>query len=127
MHKVNLGPLTLLVLQPTSFCNIDCSYCYLPNRHLKNAMSDDVLAWALRRAFLSGLVGEKIDILWHAGEPLIVGTDFYWNASRKIAEFNVNSVQSLTMPANERHADRCPMVRFVQVMRCQGRREFRWP
>ena len=56
-------------------------------------MSDDVLAWALRRAFSSGLVGEKIDILWHAGEPLIVGTDFYWNASRKIAEFNVNSVR----------------------------------
>jgi uncharacterized protein len=93
MHKVNLGPLTLLVLQPTSFCNIDCSYCYLPNRHLKNVVSDDVLAWALRRAFSSGPVGEKIDILWHAGEPLIVGTDFYWNASRKIAEFNVNSVR----------------------------------
>jgi uncharacterized protein len=90
---VNIGSLNLLVLQPTPFCNINCSYCYLTDRHVKNAMSDEVLTWALRRAFSSGLLGDKIDILWHAGEPLVVGTDFYWNASRKIADLNVNSVR----------------------------------
>ena len=26
------GPLELLVVQPTPFCNINCSYCYLPER-----------------------------------------------------------------------------------------------
>ena len=90
---MNIGPLVLLVLQPTSFCNIDCSYCYLTDRRVKRVMSDEVLEWALRRAFSSGLVRDKIDILWHAGEPLIVGTDFYWKASRKIADVNVNSVR----------------------------------
>ena len=33
------GPLTLAVIQPTSFCNLDCDYCYLPDRHLKNQLS----------------------------------------------------------------------------------------
>ncbi len=90
---MNIGSLSLLVLQPTPFCNINCSYCYLADRSVKNAMSDEVLTWALRRAFSSGLVADEIDILWHAGEPLVVGTDFYWNASRKIADLNVNSVR----------------------------------
>ena len=31
--------LGLLVLQPTPFCNIDCSYCYLSNRRSTARMS----------------------------------------------------------------------------------------
>ena len=34
----------VLVLQPTSFCNIDCSYCYVPDRTISHRMKDDVLA-----------------------------------------------------------------------------------
>jgi uncharacterized protein len=90
---MNIGPLSLLVLQPTSFCNINCSYCYLTHRQIKNAMSDEVLAWALRRAFSSGLIADELDILWHAGEPLIVGAEFYRKASRKIADLNINSAR----------------------------------
>ena len=28
------GPINLVVIQPTSFCNLNCDYCYLPDRHL---------------------------------------------------------------------------------------------
>ena len=34
-----VGPLDLLVIQPTPFCNIDCSYCYLPTRQSKERMA----------------------------------------------------------------------------------------
>jgi uncharacterized protein len=27
-----VGPIGLVILQSTGFCNIDCSYCYLPDR-----------------------------------------------------------------------------------------------
>ena len=90
---MNIGPLRLLVLQPTGFCNIDCSYCYLTDRHVRNVMSNDVLAAALRRAFASTLVADEFDILWHAGEPLAAGTGFYRNASRKIEELNTRSLR----------------------------------
>jgi uncharacterized protein len=85
---MNLGPLSLLVLQSTSFCNINCSYCYLTDRHVRNVMSDEVLTWALRRAFSSRILADQLDIVWHAGEPLVAGTDFYWNASRKIRDLS---------------------------------------
>ena len=34
----------LLVIQPTPFCNINCSYCYLPNRHSKAVVSLETLS-----------------------------------------------------------------------------------
>jgi uncharacterized protein len=34
MNLNDFGPIALVVLQPTSFCNLDCDYCYLPERHL---------------------------------------------------------------------------------------------
>ena len=33
------GTFHTLVLQPTSFCNLDCSYCYLPDRRSRRLMS----------------------------------------------------------------------------------------
>ncbi|MGF1580836.1 MAG: cyclophane-forming radical SAM/SPASM peptide maturase GrrM/OscB [Gemmataceae bacterium] len=76
----SLGPLELLVIQPTPFCNIDCSYCYLPHRQSTNRMSLDVLEQTFRWVFDSGLVREPFTLLWHAGEPLVVPIEFYRQA-----------------------------------------------
>ena len=32
-----------LVIQPTPFCNIECTYCYLPNRRDRSVMSEQTL------------------------------------------------------------------------------------
>ncbi len=34
----------LLVIQPTPFCNIDCRYCYLPQRNSKAVVAEQTLA-----------------------------------------------------------------------------------
>ena len=39
----DFGPLNLVVIQPNSFCNLDCDYCYLPDRHLHNRLSLDLI------------------------------------------------------------------------------------
>ena len=69
--------LKLLVLQPTPFCNIACDYCYLPDRGERGRMSLGVLAQALKRVADSGWLGPKLDVAWHAGEPLVVPVDYY--------------------------------------------------
>src|SRR6476659_2797979 len=62
------GPLELLGVQPTPFCNIYCSYCYLADRRNTRKITaeslDQIFAWTFR----SGLVREPFTLLWHAGE-----------------------------------------------------------
>lgn len=77
------GGVTLLVLQPTSFCNLDCRYCYVPDRSLKARMQVSTLqrvclTLAKSRRFSRQ---KSLEVLWHAGEPLTAGIDFYVEAS----------------------------------------------
>jgi uncharacterized protein len=74
------GPIELLILQPTEFCNIDCSYCYLKNRSSKSLMSFETLEASYRLALESGLLRGPMTIAWHAGEPLTAGLAFFTNA-----------------------------------------------
>jgi uncharacterized protein len=71
----------LSVIQPTPFCNLDCSYCHLPHRSLRGRMSLDILRSAFRFVLRGGLDFSEYIILWHAGEPTTVGVDFYKAAS----------------------------------------------
>jgi uncharacterized protein len=76
-----VGPLELLVVQPTPFCNLDCSYCYLPDRANTRRMTLDTLEHVFRWVFSSGLVREPFSLLWHAGEPLVVPIAWYESAA----------------------------------------------
>src|SRR5580692_3105704 len=68
---------SLIVLQGTPFCNIDCSYCYLPDRSETGRMPLQIAQTVFRRAFESSRLREPITFLWHAGEPLTVPVAMY--------------------------------------------------
>ena len=74
------GPLDLLVVQPTPFCNIDCSYCYLPNRQSTKRISTAVLERLFAEVFNSGIVRGPFTVVWHAGDPLVLPPAFYEEA-----------------------------------------------
>lgn len=74
------GPIELVVIQPTSFCNLNCDYCYLPDRHLKNTLSLDLIEPIFKSIFASPFLGEHFTVCWHAGEPLAVPISFYDSA-----------------------------------------------
>ena len=76
----------LLVLQPTPFCNIDCDYCYLPNRQDKSRMSMGTVALAARRLADDQLAGPSLTVVWHSGEPLVLPPSFYEEAFDTIAD-----------------------------------------
>ena len=73
-------PLGLLGLQPTPFCNIDCSYCYLSNRRSTARMSHETLALICRCVFESPRLGRQLEVAWHGGEPLVVPLAWYEEA-----------------------------------------------
>lgn len=79
------GPVRLLVVQPTPFCNLDCDYCYLPDRGDRTRLSFEVLEAAVERVLDSPYFGGEFILLWHAGEPLMVPIAFYDEASERIA------------------------------------------
>ncbi|MEV8614975.1 cyclophane-forming radical SAM peptide maturase AmcB [Amycolatopsis sp. NPDC051373] len=59
-----------IVLQPTTLCPMDCEYCYLLQRSLKQEMSPAVSA-----AIAAGIEPSwaPVELVWHGGEPLAVG------------------------------------------------------
>ncbi|WP_160195404.1 cyclophane-forming radical SAM/SPASM peptide maturase GrrM/OscB [Microvirga sp. BSC39] len=67
-------------MQPTQFCNIDCSYCYLSNRTSTARMSLETLDLICQRLFESPLLGASLDLAWHGGEPLAVPLSWYEQA-----------------------------------------------
>ncbi|MEU3921829.1 radical SAM protein [Streptomyces sp. NPDC029004] len=60
-------------MQPTTLCNLDCKYCYLPYRHKRQDMPAAVQRAAAGAAARWTESGHRLEILWHAGEPLTVG------------------------------------------------------
>ena len=74
----------LLVVQPTPFCNIDCRYCYLPDRTNKAVVAEATLANLFSQVFASGWVRDGVSVVWHAGEPMVLPVDFYRRAFRLI-------------------------------------------
>ncbi len=70
----------LLVIQPTPFCNLDCKYCYLPNRDSKAVVSARTLHNLFSQVFASGWCGDGLSVVWHAGEPMVLPIGFYRDA-----------------------------------------------
>lgn len=82
------GPLELLVVQPTPFCNINCSYCYLPDRQNTSKITLDILEKAFSWVFSNGLVRHPFTLLWHAGEPMVLPPGFYDQATRLLQRYS---------------------------------------
>ncbi len=75
------GPtIETVVVQPTPFCNINCRYCYLPQRDDKSVMAQATIATLFHKIFAAGWVDQQLTVIWHAGEPLVVPIAFYQQA-----------------------------------------------
>jgi uncharacterized protein len=90
-HSVPL--LETLVVQPTPFCNINCSYCYLPQRDVTSVIEQSVVTTLFEKVFASGWTGEGLTVIWHAGEPLVVPVSFYETAFAAIEKMRPAALQ----------------------------------
>jgi uncharacterized protein len=114
----NAGPLDLLVIQPTPFCNIDCTYCYLPDRRSKKQIAPEVLDRVFARVFADGLVEGGFTVVWHAGEPLVLPPRFYAEAAALLDRNNrmgARVTHSLQTNATLIDADWCRFFRDCRV------------
>ncbi len=70
----------VVVVQPTPFCNIDCTYCYLPGRNDKTLIAQSTVHNLFAKLFASGWANQSVNVIWHAGEPLVAPPAFYREA-----------------------------------------------
>jgi uncharacterized protein len=82
-----------VIIQSTPFCNLNCTYCYLPHRSVKKRISREVLSRIFQCVFSSRFVCDKITILWHAGEPLALPISFYREAFELQEQWNKGAVR----------------------------------
>lgn len=74
----------LIILQPTPYCNIACSYCYLSHRNDRTLMPAPVLD-AVRDKIVAKLPRDSTaGIVWHAGEPTAAPIRWYEDAYRRL-------------------------------------------
>lgn len=84
---------SLLILQGTPFCNINCDYCYLPDRSVKSRMSIETVRAALQNLAECGLLRGILKIVWHSGEPLTLPPEYYQAAIDVAEEFRADNVE----------------------------------
>ena len=70
-----------IVFKPTEACNARCLYCDVVHKHspVTRKMRPDVLELFYVRVneFLTERPGEGVQIIWHGGEPLLSGPEFF--------------------------------------------------
>ncbi|MGI5359979.1 cyclophane-forming radical SAM/SPASM peptide maturase GrrM/OscB [Streptomyces sp. CA-252508] len=81
-----------VIVQATSLCNLNCSYCYVPNRRDNFTMSTATLENSISKVLASPLASTKVEFLWHAGEPLAAGIRHFEKAMEFIAAHNTRGL-----------------------------------
>lgn len=101
-----LSTLTLVIKPVSDACNLACDYCYNAesdvNRDpVQKTMSEEILE-TLTREFLA-VDQQRTRFIWHGGEPLLAGLNFYRSAIQLQTRINrdlnaprtiVNSIQT---------------------------------
>jgi uncharacterized protein len=75
-----------VVMQTTPFCNIDCKYCYLPDRRNRVRIDASLVRRLAERVADYQDASEPVKWYWHAGEPLTVGLDHFRACHNAVAE-----------------------------------------
>lgn len=64
-----------ILIQPTTLCNLDCAYCYLPHRAVDRRMSQPVAQAVAATVNKWAEHVERFSVVWHGGEPLAAGRE----------------------------------------------------
>src|SRR4051794_28670364 len=62
-----------VVMQPTTLCNLDCAYCYLPFRAEDRRMTAAVAERTAESVNPWAANDHRFSVVWHGGEPMAAG------------------------------------------------------
>jgi uncharacterized protein len=65
-----------VIVKVTNACDLQCRYCFIEPHVFHKRMSDET-ARRVVRALLDSDFFERVNFVWHGGEPLLRGREFY--------------------------------------------------
>ncbi len=71
-----------IIFKPTEKCNSNCIYCDVVTRKKPKTMSLDLLELIFKNIddFLKAKPAENVQVIWHGGEPLLLGEEYFLKA-----------------------------------------------
>lgn len=66
----------ILIIKPTVLCNCSCKYCITPIDIPRNKIQISIIEQLCKKLFHSKKFN-SFTFIWHGGEPLLMGIDFY--------------------------------------------------
>lgn len=88
--------ISVVIAKSTRICNADCSYCCAPPYDREKWTIEDFESFIKKMA---PWLGTSVQWIWHGGEPMLMGTDFFYRA-REIAERIVPGQIEFSMQSN---------------------------
>lgn len=82
-----------LIIKVTNACNLNCSYCY--HRRDSNRITNSSMTLGTVDIMIKNLLEnnkEHAEFIWHGGEPLLAGIDFFKFVVQKQQEYNVKKI-----------------------------------
>lgn len=71
-------PYSVVIAKPTKDCNADCSYCSAPPDGGEKWSLDD---FKIMIDKLQGNLTPQVDWIWHGGEPMLMGPDYFYQCA----------------------------------------------
>lgn len=89
-----------VIVQPATFCNLDCRYCYLSTTSITKKMSVAVAERILKKIIMPACK-DTIRLTWHGGEPLTAGIKHF---EKLVQVFEANRVAGNVVHAIQTNA-----------------------
>src|SRR5580765_7496746 len=81
----------LVVFHPTPYCNLDCTYCWAPDKNDQSKMALSVVEKTLENVFHNPSM-EQVDFCWLTGEPLVMGLEYYKSVVTLCKKLNFKNI-----------------------------------
>ncbi len=92
-----------IIVRTTDKCNAKCSYCYVDNK--KNAtLTEEITEQFLEfvnQLYNDKRIGRNHNVIWHGGEPFLLGVDYYKSVEECISPHIKQSMQSNLLAYND--------------------------
>lgn len=74
--------MSTIIFKPTEKCNSNCVYCDVVVKKAPKTMSIDLLELCFKKMndYLLEEKNEKLTLIWHGGEPMLLGIDYFKKA-----------------------------------------------